>query len=114
MSEMRTGELASSAIRRVSSDAAGLGPAGWLSLAAAPAFVIMALLSETRSSGPADILCSAAHEASPLNGMTLMYGLMSVFHSAPWLKLLSRKRTAAPRYSTDEEKVGSIVGGSEE
>jgi hypothetical protein len=27
--------------------------------------------------------------ASPLTGMTAMYVLMSVFHAAPWLKLVS-------------------------
>jgi hypothetical protein len=79
------------AIRRESGDAAALGAADWLSLAAAPAFAIMALLTAAHGGGPADILCSAAHEGLPLSGMTLMYVLMSIFHSAPWLKLISRQ-----------------------
>jgi hypothetical protein len=29
--------------------------------------------------------------------MVPMYVLMSAFHSAPWLKLISRQRRAAPR-----------------
>ena len=67
--------------------------AAWLSLAAAPAFAIMALLTATHGGGPADILCSAAHDGSPLSGMTLMYALMSVFHSTSWLKLVSSRQT---------------------
>ena len=59
-----------------------------LSLAAAPTFAIMALLSAAVGSGEA--LCSAAG-ASPLGGMVPMYLLMSAFHSAPWLKLISRR-----------------------
>jgi hypothetical protein len=62
--------------------------AGWLSLAPAPTFAIMALLG----GGPPDMFCSAAHEASPLGGMVPMYLLMSAFHSAPWLKLISSRR----------------------
>jgi hypothetical protein len=42
--------------------------------------------------GPAHIICSPAQGASPLSGMVLMYLLMSVFHSTPWLKLMSRRR----------------------
>ena len=61
-----------------------------LSLAAAPTFVIMALL--TGPLGPAEMLCSATPHASPLNGMAVMYALMSAFHSAPWLKLIPRRR----------------------
>jgi len=91
MSEVHIGGSASGAISRESGDAAPMGAADWLSLAAAPVFAIMALLTATQRGGPADILCSAAHEGSPLSGMTLMYALMSVFHSAPWLKLLSRQ-----------------------
>ena len=64
-------------------DAVATGVAGWLSLAAAPTFAVMALLT---SFGSLDVLCSAA---SPLSGMVPMYLLMSAFHSAPWLKLIA-------------------------
>jgi hypothetical protein len=76
------------------SDAAALGAAGWLGLAAAPTFAVMALLTCV-SGGDADMMCSAAHAASPLSGMVPMYVLMSAFHSAPWLKLISRRRSVA-------------------
>ena len=69
---------------------------GLLSLAATPTFAIMALLSGVLGGGP-DMLCSAAHGASPLSGMVLMYLLMGAFHSAPWLKLISSRRSAARR-----------------
>ncbi len=68
--------------------------ADWLCLAAAPTFAIMALLTSVLGGGPPDMLCSAAHEASPLSGMLPMYLLMSAFHSAPWLKLISSRRRA--------------------
>jgi hypothetical protein len=32
---------------------------------------------------------------SPLSGMVPMYALMSAFHFTPWLKLISRWRSAA-------------------
>ena len=70
--------------------AAALGAAGWLGLAAAPTFAIMALLTSVLD-GDTDMMCSAARGASPLNGMVPMYLLMSAFHSAPWLKLISRR-----------------------
>ena len=79
---------------------ASLGAADWLSLAAAPAFAIMALLTAAHGGGAADILCSAAHDASPLSGMVSMYVLMSVFHSAAWLKFISR------RQGTGDDRVG--------
>jgi hypothetical protein len=69
--------------------------ADWISLAAAPTFAIMALLTGVLGGGPMDALCSAAHDALPLNGMVPMYLLMSAFHSAPWLKLVS-SRLARP------------------
>lgn len=72
-------------------DAAPMGAADWLSLAAAPVFAIMALLTAMQHDGTADLLCSAGHGSSPLSGMTLMYGLMSVFHAAPWVRLVSRR-----------------------
>ena len=75
-----------------SGDAASLRVADWLGLAAAPTFALMALLTGVLGGGPMDMLCSAAHGASPLNGMVLMYGLMSVFHLAPWLKRIARRR----------------------
>ena len=59
-----------------------------LSLAAAPTFAAMALLTGL-DGGAHDTLCSATGDASPLSGMVPMYLLMSAFHSAPWLKLLS-------------------------
>jgi hypothetical protein len=43
------------------SKVAALDAAGWLLLAAAPTFAIMALLTGVLGSGRADMLCSAAH-----------------------------------------------------
>ena len=62
----------------------------WPSLAATPIFALMALLSAADASGPAGILCSAAHGASPFSGMVPMYVLMSVFHSTPWVRAVRR------------------------
>ena len=68
-----------------------------LSLAAAPTFASMALLTSVLAGGSPDTLCSAAH-ASSLTGMIPMYLLMSAFHSAPWLKLISsRGRASQPQ-----------------
>jgi hypothetical protein len=66
------------------------GAADWLSLAAAPTFAAMALLSGVFGGGHADMLCATVHEVSPLGGMVQMYLLMSAFHLAPWLKWISR------------------------
>jgi hypothetical protein len=74
-----------------------LGAADRISLAAAPTFAIMALLTSVLGSGPPDMLCSAAHGMSPLSGMAPMYLLMSAFHLAPWLKLILSRRSAACR-----------------
>jgi len=74
------------------------GAAEWISLAAAPTFAIMALLTSLFGGGPLDMLCSAAHGVSPLSGMVPMYLLMSAFHSSPWLKLILRRRSAARRH----------------
>jgi hypothetical protein len=64
----------------------------WLSLAAAPTFAMMALLTGAAGGSAPDILCAAAHDASPLGGMVPMYLLMCVFHLMPWLKLISGRR----------------------
>ncbi|MGA7957437.1 MAG: hypothetical protein WCA26_10330 [Xanthobacteraceae bacterium] len=69
------------------------GVSDWISLAAAPTFAIMALLTGMFGGGPMDMLCSAAHEASPLSGMVPMYVLMSAFHLTPWLKQVSRRQS---------------------
>jgi hypothetical protein len=97
MSEAYSGGSASGAIRHESGNAAALGAADWLCLAAAPTFAIMALLTGVLGGGPPDMLCSAAQDASPLSGMVPMYLLMSAFHSAPWLKLISSRRPRACR-----------------
>jgi hypothetical protein len=68
--------------------------ADWLSLAAAPTFAIMALLTPLLG-GSRDFLCMA--DASPLSGMVPMYVLMSAFHLAPWLKLISNRRSGVHR-----------------
>ena len=65
----------------------------WLSLAAAPTFAVMALLSALPGGGPLEALCTGGHGASPLTGMAAMYVLMSAFHSAPWLKLIAGRRS---------------------
>jgi hypothetical protein len=92
MGDICTGEGARGAIHHESGNAASLGAADWLSLAATPTFAIMALLTGVLG-GPPDMLCSA----SPLSGMVPMYLLMSAFHSAPWLKLISSRRSGARR-----------------
>ena len=73
---------------------AAVRAADWLGLTAAPTFAIMALLTAL-SSGQQDILCAAMQHASPLGRMVPMYVLMSAFHFAPWLKLISRWRSGA-------------------
>jgi hypothetical protein len=67
----------------------------YLRMAAAPSFAIMALLTAVNGS-PQDLLCSAAQNVSPLTGMAAMYLLMSIFHSPPWLKLISSRRKGRP------------------
>ncbi|HEY2529025.1 MAG TPA: hypothetical protein VGJ20_13940 [Xanthobacteraceae bacterium] len=55
----------------------------FLSLAAAPTFAIMALLTSIHGGGMSDMICSAARDAPPLTGMVPMYLLMSGFHLVP-------------------------------
>jgi hypothetical protein len=66
--------------------------AKWLSFAAAPTFLIMALLTIVLDNSLPNAFCTAAGSLS-LGGMAPMYLLMGAFHSAPWLKLISRRRS---------------------
>jgi hypothetical protein len=59
------------------------GLARCLSLAAAPTFAAMALVTALTGPGPMETLCAGG---SPLGGMAAMYLLMSAFHVAPWLR----------------------------
>ena len=88
MSQGRSSGSEGSAIRW---SAAARKAANGLHLAAAPTFATMALL--TGVLGSADALCSTT-SASPLGGMVPMYLLMSVFHLAPWLKLIASRQGA--------------------
>lgn len=65
--------------------------AEWLSLAAAPTFAAMALLTGTHGASMADTLCSAA---PVLSGMAPMYWLMSAFHAGAWLHLINPRSDA--------------------
>ena len=65
-----------------------LGADRFLSLAAAPTFAVMALLSAITGGGALEEFCSRAG-GSPFGGMIPMYLLMSAFHVTPWLKLIS-------------------------
>jgi hypothetical protein len=71
--------------------ATGRLAADWLGLTAAPTFAIMALLVGLRG-GQMDMVCAAG--ASPLVGMAPMYLLMSAFHLAPWLRLISSRSSS--------------------
>ncbi len=61
---------------------AGFDVADWVAFSATPVFGIMAVITADVGSGSMDM------HASPLTGMVTMYALMSVVHSAHWLKLL--------------------------
>ncbi|MBT2187536.1 hypothetical protein [Sphingobium nicotianae] len=61
-----------------------------LSLAAAPVCALLALVTFATLQLP---LCSALPGAVPIDGMALMYALMSLFHLPPWLVRAARSRT---------------------
>ena len=74
---------------RGGSAAGALGAADWLSLAATPTFALMAVMTGIFGGGE-DAICVTPHQASPLSGMTMMYLVMSAFHAASWLRLISQ------------------------
>jgi len=66
----------------------------WLAFAASPAFALMAWITAEDASRTA--LCGSGARILPIDGMTAMYLLMSLFHLSPWLGSLSgrpRRRT---------------------
>ena len=75
--------------------ATGLGAGDWLGLAATPTFAVMALISGLSDGGAHDALCVATQHAGPFGAMTFMYALMSVFHTAPWLRRIGRWRSGS-------------------
>jgi hypothetical protein len=90
MTNMQSAEIMTAtggAVSRSGPETAGFG---WLGLAATPSFALMALLTGVARDGGMDLLCSAAHGPWSIGGMAPMYLLMSVFHAAPWLKLVAR------------------------
>jgi hypothetical protein len=93
MSEALAGRRGSGAVNGETGKPAAIAGADFLYLAAAPTFAVMALLTAVLGDGSAGTLCGA----SPLSGMVPMYLLMSAFHSAPWLKLISHRRNEGRR-----------------
>jgi hypothetical protein len=85
MSDTHTGTGSATA-----ENTATLGFADWLCLAAAPTFALMALVSCLQGTD-ATMLCVGAN-ASPITGMAAMYLLMSAFHLAPWLRVISGRQ----------------------
>jgi hypothetical protein len=87
------------------------GGSGWLSLGAAPMFALMALW--TGLFGQPDGLCRSVPDALSLNGMALMYTLMSIFHAPPWMKFVASQKPAPSRVSpgsADRWALGAPAG----
>jgi hypothetical protein len=75
---------------RTDDAASSLGVAEGLCLAATPTFALMALLTSIFDGGPLNMLCMPGQGVPQFGGMVPMYLLMSLFHAAPWLRLLGR------------------------
>ena len=61
----------------------------WLGILATPTFAAMAVV--THASGDDEMRMMCGINSSSVLGMGAMYLLMSVFHSAPWLKFISAR-----------------------
>ena len=61
-----------------------------LALAAAPSFALMAAVG---AGAPHAALCGPGASGLPIDGMTAMYLLMSLFHLPPWLTLVLRSNS---------------------
>lgn len=75
-----------------STPAANQRVTGWLAFAASPSFGLMAWIAATHA--PPTMLCSSGPNILPIDGMTTMYLLMSLFHLSPWLRLASSRQQA--------------------
>jgi hypothetical protein len=73
---------------RTDDAASSLGVAEGVCLAATPTFALMALLTGAFDGASPNMLCMPGQSA--FGGMVPMYVLMSLFHSAPWLKFFAR------------------------
>jgi hypothetical protein len=76
--------------------------ADWLSLAAAPTFALMAVVTGIPDSGAQQMSCSM--HMSPVSGMAPMYALMSAFHFTTWLKLAFRWRGGARAQAQEPQR----------
>lgn len=93
MSQARTG-LSGGAIRR---SPAALRAAHGLAFVASPIFALMALMAWIAANDSSPALCSTGPSIMPVDGMTAMYLLMSLFHLPPWLELASAAGRASNR-----------------
>lgn len=82
MSQTRSGPADPGAAPR---NPAALKAVDGLAFAASPTFALMAWVGASDAAPMA--LCSSS--VLPMEGMTAMYLLMSLFHLSPWLKLAS-------------------------
>ena len=68
-----------------------------LSLAPTPTFAFLGLLCAAQEGTLESMVCSAGHGSSALTGMVSMYLLMSAFHSAPWIRMITGRQRAMQR-----------------
>ena len=72
--------------------------AAWLGILATPTFAALAVLTHVGKGSAMHMICGI--DASPMAGMDVMYLLMSMFHSAPWLKLVAKRTNPGNGRST--------------